>query len=71
MIREPGSFLPFIKGQTVGAGIIVFGGMFSLGPFILTALYTIVAVHIPSFMTTVPSSSVGFFLQDNAPCCRA
>ncbi len=36
-----------------------------------TAYLSIVADHVPPFMTTVYPSSDGYFQQDNAPCHKA
>ncbi len=36
-----------------------------------TAYLSIVADHVHPFMTTVYSSSDGYFQQDNAPCHKA
>ncbi len=52
----------------------------TLGPLVLiehplklntTAYLSIVADHVHPFMTTVYSSSDGYFQQDNAPCHKA
>ncbi len=66
--------------QAGGGGVIVWG-MFSwhtLGPLApiehsinATAYLTIVADHVHLFMTTVYTSSDGYFQQDNAACHKA
>ncbi len=61
--------------------LVVVLGIFywhTLGPFVpiehrlnVTAYLSIVAYHVPPFITTVYSSSDGYFQQDNAPCHKA
>ncbi len=66
--------------QTAGGGVMVWGifSWHTLGPLVpiehhlnATAYLSIVSDHIHPFMTTVYSSSDGFFQQDNAPCHKA
>ncbi len=66
--------------QASGGGVMVWGIFYwhTLGPLVpiehrlnATAYLSIVADHVHPFITTVYSSSDGYFLQDNAPCHKA
>ncbi len=63
-----------------GGGVMVCGIFFwhTLGPLVslehclnATAYLSIVADHVHPFLTTVYSSSAGYFQQHNAPCHKA
>ncbi len=69
-----------ISTVQAGGGVMVWGifSWHTLGPLVLiahclnaTAYLSIVADHVHPFMTTVYSSSDGYFQQDNAPCHKA
>ncbi len=66
--------------QAGGGGVMVWGifSWHTLVPLVpiehrlnATAYPSIVADHVHPFMTTVYSSSDGYFQQDNAPCPKA
>ncbi len=67
--------------STVQAGGVMVWGIFywhTFGPLVptdhhlnATTYLSIVADHIHPFMTTVYTSSDGYFQQDNAPCHKA
>ncbi len=66
--------------QAGGGGVMVWGifSWHTLGPLVpiehrlnATVYLSIVADHVHPFMTTVYSSSDGYFQQDNAPCHKA
>ncbi len=63
-----------------GGGVMVWGIFYwhTLGPLVpiehclnATVYLSIVADHVHPFMTTVYTSSDGYFQQDNAPCHKA
>ncbi len=66
--------------QAAGGGVMVWGifSWHTLGPLVptehclnATAYLSIVADHVHPFMTTVYTSSDGYFQKDNAPCHKA
>ncbi len=78
-LKEHESLNPSCLVSTVlaGGGVMVWGifSWHTLGTLVLighslnaTAYLSIVADHVHLFMTTVYSSSDGYFQQDNAPC---
>ncbi len=79
--KEHESMDPYCLVSTVqagGGGVMVLG-IFYWHTFVVsiehclntTAYLSIVADHVPPFMTTVYPSSDGYFQQDNAPCHKA
>ncbi len=80
--KEHESMDPSCLVSTVqtGGGVMVWGifSWHTLGPLVpiehrlnATAYLSIVHDHVHSFMTTVYTSSDGYFQQDNAPCHKA
>ncbi len=80
--KEHESMDPSCHVSTVqaGGGVMVWGilSWHTLGPLVpiehclnATAYLSIVADHVHPFMTTVYTSSDGYFQQDNAPCHKA
>ncbi len=81
--KEHESIYPSCLVSTVqagGSGVMAWGifSRHTLGPLVpiehclnATAYLSIVAEHVHPFMTTVYSSSDGYFQQDNSPCHKA